>query len=155
MELKTIFPMHVLCFETQTTLQQMIQYVRVVAYKMYQAAVQNELEITGPVYWIYEGMDGNPETVFSLTIALPVTFKNKELNNSEFKLKKLETFHCASEQHHGDWSKLVETYDYLIPEIISGGLAMSGQNREIYLHMDFENPEANNTEIQIGITEHP
>lgn len=154
MELKKNFPVQVLCFETRTTLHEMVQYVRVVAYKMYQAAVQNELEITGPVYWIYEGMNGNPETVFSLTIALPVTFRNKELNNSEFKLKKLETFHCASEQHLGDWSKLGETYDYLIPEIISRDLTMSGQNREIYLNMDFENPEANITEIQVGITEH-
>lgn len=154
MELKKILPMQVLCFETRTTLNEMLQYVRVVAYKMYQAAVQNELEITGPVYWVYEGMNGSPETVFSLTIALPVTFKNKELNSADFKLKKLETFNCASEQHLGDWSKLGETYDYLIPAIISNGLTMSGQNREIYLNMDFENPKANITEIQIGIAEH-
>ena len=145
--------MQVLCFETQTTLQEMLQYVRVVAHKMYTIAVQNELEITGPVYWIYEGMNGNPETVFSLTIALPIAFRNKELNHSDFKLKKLETFHCASEQHMGDWNKLGETYDCLIPEIIASNLTMSGQNREIYLNMDFQNPEANITEIQIGITE--
>jgi effector-binding domain-containing protein len=153
MEVKKIFPMQVLCFETLTTLHDMGQYVRVVAYKMYQAAVQNELEITGPVYWIYEGMNGNPETVFSLTIALPIAFKNIKLDHSEFKLKKLETFHCASEQHLGEWNKLGETYDYLIPEIISRDLTMNGQNREIYLNMDFQNPEANITEIQIGITE--
>ena len=145
--------MQVLCFETQTTLQEMLQYVRVVAHKMYTIAVQNDLEITGPVYWIYEGMNGSPETVFSLTIALPIAFRNKELNHSDFKLKKLETFHCASEQHIGDWNKLGETYDCLIPEIIASNLTMSGQNREIYLNMDFQNPEANITEIQIGITE--
>ena len=145
--------MQVLCFETETTLKEILQYIRVVAHKMYQVAVQNELEITGPVYWLYEGMDGNPETVFSLTIALPVSFKDKTLNTSEFKLKQLDTFSCASEQHLGDWNKLGETYGSLIPAILSDGRTMSGQNREIYLNIDFENPEANITEVQIGITE--
>lgn len=146
--------MQVLCFETQTTLKEIFQYVRVVAHKMYQVAVQNELEIRGgPVYWIYEGMDGNPETVFSLTIALPVSFKDKALDTADFKLKQLETFHCATKQHLGDWNQLGETYGALIPEIIANGLTMSGQNREIYLNIDFENPQANITEVQIGITE--
>jgi effector-binding domain-containing protein len=153
MKIKKVHPMQVLCFETQTTLKEIFQYIRVVAHKMYQVAVQNELEITGPVYWVYEGMDGNPDTVFSLTIALPISFKDKELDTSDFKLKQLETFNCATEQHLGDWNKLGETYGSLIPAILSDGRTMSGQNREIYLNMDFENPEANITEVQIGITE--
>ena len=101
-----------------------------------------------------EWMDGNPETVFSLTIALPISFKDNYLENSDFKLKSLMPFQCVSEQHLGNWSKLGETYGSLIPTILSGGLTMSGENREIYLNMDFQNPEANITEIQIGITEH-
>ncbi|MBE9466025.1 GyrI-like domain-containing protein [Dyadobacter subterraneus] len=153
MELKKIHPMQVLCFETKTKLSEIGEYVRVVAHKMYQAAVQNDLEITGPVYWIYEGMDGNPETVFSLTIALPITFKEKELSNSDFRLKSLRPFHCATTQHSGDWDKLGESYGTLIPQILSSGLTMSGENREIYLNMDFQNRDANTTEIQIGITE--
>lgn len=154
MELKQVHPMQVLCFETKTKLSEIGEYVRVVAHKMYQAAVQNDLEITGPVYWVYEGMDGNPETIFSLTIALPITFKEKELNNSDFKLKSLMSFNCATTQHFGDWANLGETYGTLIPKILSNGLPMTGENREIYLNMDFQNPEANITEIQIGITEH-
>lgn len=145
--------MQVLCFETPTTLREISQFVRVVAHKMYQVAIQNELEITGPVYWIYTGMDGNPETVFTLCIALPVSNHDTALDTSDFKLKQLETFHCVAEQHPGNWNQLGETYGSLIPGIISDGLVMSGQNREIYLHMDFDNPEANITEVQIGITE--
>lgn len=154
MELKKVHPMQVLCFETKTKLSEIGEYVRIVAHKMYQAAVQNDLEITGPVYWVYEGMDGNPETIFSLTIALPISFKEKELINSEFRLKSLRAFQCGTAQHVGDWGKLGETYGSLIPKILSSGLTMSGENREIYLNMDFQNPEANITEIQIGITQH-
>ena len=154
MELKKVHPMQVLCFETKTKLSEIGEFVRVVAHKMYQTAVQNDLEITGPIYWVYEGMDGNPETVFTLTIALPVSFKDKNLTDSDYKLKSFLPFQCVSEQHMGDWSKLGETYGSVIPTILSGGLTMSGENREIYLNMDFQNPEANITEIQIGITEH-
>ena len=153
MELKKVHPMQALCFETQTKLSEIGEYVRVVAYKMYQSAVRNDLEITGPIYWIYEGMDGNPETIFSLTIALPITFKETELKNTDFKLKTLQSFKCAATQHPGDWEKLAESYGTLIPKILSNNLKMSGENREIYLNMDFQNPEANITEIQIGITE--
>jgi len=154
MELKKIHPMQVLCFETKAKLSDLGEYVRVVAHNMYQAAVKNDLEITGPVYWIYDGMDGNPETVFNLTIALPITFKEKDLSSSGFKLKSLRAFPCVSGLHPGDWNKLGETYGSLVPTLLSGGLTMSGENREIYLNMDFQNPEANITEIQIGITEH-
>lgn len=154
MELKKIHPMQVLCFETQTKLSELGAYVRVVAHNMYQTAVQHGLEITGPVYWIYEGMDGNPETLFSLTIALPVTFKEKDLAGSDFKLKSLCAFQCVSGQHWGQWEKLGETYGSLIPKIRSEGLNLSGENREIYLNMDFQNPEANITEIQIGISQY-
>jgi effector-binding domain-containing protein len=153
MELKKIYPMQVLSFETQTTLNELPEYVRVVAHKMYRVAVEQELEITGPVYWIYKGMDGNPETRFLLTIALPVSFKQGDLNGPEFNLKRLEGFNCASVDHLGPWDKLGETYGAIIPEVLSRGLTLSGQNREIYLNIDFDNPEANITEVQIGITE--
>ena len=151
MELKKIHPMQVLCFETKTKLSEIGEYVRVVAHKMYRVAVQNDLEITGPVYWIYDGMDGNPETVFSLTIALPISFKEKDLENSEFKLKSLMAFQCVSQQHVGDWGKLGETYGSLIPTILSGGLTMSGENREIYLNMISKTPKPTSQKFKLAL----
>lgn len=151
METKSIQPMHVLCFETETTMQDMLQYVRVVAHRIYKDAIKHELELTGPVYWIYEGADGQPDTKFSLTIAVPVSKTKFELVESEFKIKQLDTFNCISKIHFGDWSKLGETYGQLFGEVQSKNLALTGQTREIYLNMDFENPEGNVTEVQIGI----
>ena len=151
MKINTIHPLHVLCFETETTFQDIFQYVRVVAHRLYKEAVKQDLEITGPIYWIYEGADGQPDTIFKLTIALPVSYKKIELSGSAFKLKTLDPFHCVSQQHLGDWNKLGETYSQMIVEIQSGKLTMGGQNREIYLNMDFENPERNITEVQVGL----
>jgi effector-binding domain-containing protein len=150
MQLKTIQPIHVLYFETQTSLNQITEHIRHVAHSLYRDAVKNDLEITGPVYWIYNGADGNPETVFTLTIALPVSPK-PELVSSKFRTKYLDTFECATDQLYGDWNGFGEAYGKLVSSIISGNLAFSGENREIYINMDFENPEPNITEIQIGI----
>ncbi|MGG7666302.1 GyrI-like domain-containing protein [Dyadobacter sp. BHUBP1] len=150
MQTKTIRPIHVLCFETRTSFREILQYVRVEARKLYQDAIRNDLEITGPIYWVYEGADGRPDTVFTLTIALPVTPPSHTID-SAYQLKQLETFECISEELYGSWDGLVNTYGALFGEIMSQNLAMSGQSREIYLNMDFENPDRNITEVQIGI----
>jgi effector-binding domain-containing protein len=150
MQTKTIQPIHVLFFETQTSLTQLSEHVRHVAHKLYQDALRNGMEITGPIYWIYEGADGQLDTIFSLTIALPVT-PQTQLPGSEFKTKYLETFNCVTEQLYGDWNTLGTVYGSLISEIMSQNKSLSGQNREIYLNMDFENPERNITEVQVGI----
>ena len=143
--------MTVFCFETETTLQTLLQYVRVVARRLYQDAIKHDLEITGPVYWIYNGADGQPDTTFSLTIAVPVTADSTQPVQSAFEIKKLDTFKCLMEQHLGDWARLSNTYCALIGEIHSKDFRMNGLTREIYLNMDFENPEANITEVQIGL----
>jgi len=150
MKTKTIQPIHVLYFETRTSFKEIFQYVRVEARKLYQDAVRNELEITGPVYWIYDGADGQPDTAFTLTIALPVTKPSHPID-SPYNLKQLEAFGCISAELYGNWDGLANTYGALFGEIMSQKLNMSGQNREIYVNMDFENPERNITEVQIGI----
>lgn len=150
MQTKTIQPLHVLYFETRTSFKDIFRYVRVEARKLYQNACVSNLEITGPIYWLYEGADGRPDTVFTLTIALPVTPPDHAID-SPYQFKELETFECVCEQLYGNWSGLVNTYGALFGEVMSRNLTMSGRNREIYLNMDFENPERNITEVQIGI----
>ncbi|SKC16973.1 GyrI-like domain-containing protein [Dyadobacter psychrophilus] len=151
MQTKTIPPIHVLYFETETSLNELMDYVRLVAHRLYREAIRKEMEVTGPIYWIYNGADGNPETRFHLTIALPVTVSDTPLTDSEFKLKYLEPFRCVAGQLYGSWEGLGKIYGDLISALMSENLIMTGQNREIYLNMDFQNPENNITEIQIGI----
>jgi len=114
MEIKSIQPIHVLYFETQTSLREISEYVRIVARHLYQDAVKNELEITGPVYWIYEGADGQPDTKFKLTIALPVTPDETALSDSTFQFKYLEPFECVAGQLYDSWDKLGDMYGNLI-----------------------------------------
>ncbi|MCF2499826.1 GyrI-like domain-containing protein [Dyadobacter chenhuakuii] len=152
MQTKTIPPIHVLYFETETSLNELMGYVRLVAHRLYREAIRKEMEITGPIYWIYNGADGNPETRFNLTIALPVSVYDAPLTDSEFSLKYLETFNCLAGHLYGSWEGLGKIYNELISDVLAKNLIMSGENREMYLNMDFQNPENNITEVQIGIT---
>ncbi len=72
MEVRKINPITVLAFTANVTLKDMQQFVRVKARELYADAVKSNLEIAGPVYWVYYGMDGNTETEFKLEIAIPV-----------------------------------------------------------------------------------
>lgn len=150
MQTKTIQPIHVLYFETRTSFREIFQYIRVEARKLYHDAIRNDLEVTGPIYWIYDGADGKPDTFFTLTIALPVTPPSHPID-SAYNLKHLNAFECISGELYGGWEGLINTYGSLFGEIESQNLTPSGQNREIYLNMDFENPERNMTEVQVGI----
>jgi effector-binding domain-containing protein len=150
---QTALPFYSLTFTVQTSLSQLGQYVRNVASELYKEAVQNELEITGAIYWIYEGMDGNPETVFDLTIALPISKPEKAITSEKFSIKMLQSFTYVSTFHFGEWNRLSASYVKIIGEITGAGLTMTSVYREQYIAMDFDNPEANVTIIQVGVVE--
>jgi effector-binding domain-containing protein len=149
MQNKTIEKMNALVFTTQTNMAGLQQYVRVKAHELHQLAAKNNLEVTGPVYWIYTGVDGNPETRFQLEIALPVSQPNGEFEDCA--IKKLSVFHCLSETYNGDWNGIPGVYQQLFSEAMTQKLMPMGVSREIYIHMDFEHPENNITEVQLGI----
>jgi effector-binding domain-containing protein len=149
MQIKEIKPMNVLFFSEKTTIHEMMKFVRVKANELYRNAIENNLEITGPVYWIYYGMNGQPNTRFILEICIPV--HPSGVYSGPFALKKLPVFRCASDSHYGSWQEMAQVYQVLIGDIFQGNHTMIGVTREVYLNMDFVSPENNMTEIQIGI----
>ncbi len=142
-------PFHVLFFTDQVSLPDLQKYVRTMAQELYREAITHNLEITGPVYWMYYGMDGNPDTVFTLEIAVPVT--PDSYYSGKFQIKHLDAFKHISCIHEGDWARLPETYGRIFQEIGAKQLIPSGICREIYTFMDFESPDNHITEVQVGI----
>lgn len=149
MQVKNIPPMTVLFDSKKTTIAGLSDHVRIIARKLYQEAIQRGAEITGPIYWCYYGMDGNPTTEFTLEIALPVSAETP--NTGEFKFKTLSKFRCASVLHTGAWDRLSETYGSLISGVQAQKLHMNGLFREAYINIDFDHPENNFTEVQVGL----
>jgi len=131
------------------TLSGLSEYVRIKAKELYYAAVENRLEVTGPVYWVYYGMDGQVDTRFRLEIGLPVEDCLSEL--SKFACKKLDSMRFITHKLYGDWSRLPEAYGQIFSQITSEKLKPNGVCREVYIHIDFQNPENNITEVQIGL----
>jgi effector-binding domain-containing protein len=141
-------PMNFFCFSTEATLMELVKYVRVKASEAYSEAVKSNLEITGPIYWIYYGMDDNPETKFKLEIGVPVQ-QIKPTSNS-FSCKVLNEMEFATFIHEGTWDNFPKSYSDLIAELMKSGRRLNGIAREVYINIDFNNPNNNITEIQLG-----
>ena len=142
-------PMQVLFVSYKSSLSEISQYIGTAARDLYAEAARQNLLVTGPLYWIYDGADGKPDTVFKLEIAVPVSGIAEE--NGIFLAKKIPAFNCFSQLHIDGWEKLGETYQSIIQQITEKDYSMNGICREIYLNIDFANPEHNRTEVQVGI----
>ena len=147
MTIKTHPPLTVLYSSHQTTIRQLSQFAGTVMKDLYIEAAKNSI-VSGPVYWIYHGMDGKPDTVFTLEIALPVqgTFQS-----SRFSLKELPAFKTVAHIHEGAWEQLYATYGQMMQHIEANKIPIKDECRELYLNIDFQKPENNITEVQVGI----
>lgn len=149
MEIKTLPVFSALCYTEKTNNAGLQKLVRIKARELYTEAINRQIEITGPLYWNYYGMDGNPETLFTLEIAIPVVVPT--MYNGVFVIKEIPGGAFACLTHYGIWESLSSAYGVLIPEILQAGYTMIGFSREIYLNMDFNNPQNHVTEIQVGV----
>ena len=149
MEIKTIKLATIVYFNTKTKLSELHQFVGTKPDELYRDTADHELEIIGPNHWLYFGMDGNPDTVFDLEIAFPVTMKKPY--NGKFQIKELPEFNCASTIHNGSWMDMPKTYENLINFIYQNRHGLSGVCREIYQNVNFIDIDENITEIQVGI----
>lgn len=151
MQIKEIKPINFLFFRTKTKVSELGRYVGIVARELYRDATLNDLEISGPVYWNYIGFSGDITKEFTLEIALPVA-EIPSHYEGKFRVKREETFYCVSIIHEGSWFDLPASYEKLMNFIGEHDLKIASLNREVYINMDFNNPSANITEIQVGIT---
>jgi len=149
MEIKTLPPVKVLYHSTKTTLKDAGEYVFNIAKQLYTESAKQDLLPTGPLYWIYYGVDGKADTVFTLEIALPVN--HAPITKSVFKWKQLPEFKCVEATHYGKWNELPSTYQQLVPKIFSDGHKLSACSREVYVNIDLNQPANNITQIQMGV----
>jgi len=146
MEIKQVKPTKVFGKEIKTSIKTIWNHVQVLPDAIMNEINLKKLSVEGPQVWIYNGADGNPDTVFDLLIGFPVAYDKMDTN-----ITALNEFKCATIIHKGDWSKFNVTYNQIIGDVIKNGLQMTGECREVYHQVDFENVENNLTEIQIGI----
>jgi effector-binding domain-containing protein len=146
--IRHVQPINFLFFRTVTTVNELAGFFDI-APKLYAEAAKSGLHITGPIHWHYFGFT-DLQKPFTLEIALPVSEIIPEYDGS-FHFKRTENFACISLVHEGNWLEIPRSYEKLIAFAMENRLTPSGNNREVYVNVDFVNPEANVAEIQLGI----
>jgi len=147
--LKEVKPINFLFFRTETTIPELGNFLSV-GQELFAEAFDINLRITGPVHWHYFGFLGDDTKPFTLEIALPVADMIAEYDG-KFHFKRTEPFRCVSIIHEGNWLDISRSYGSLMDFTARKRLTPIGVNREIYINADFVNPEANITEIQVGV----
>jgi len=148
-QLREIKPISFLFFRTEACLDQLPNFVPV-GKDLFKEAVAYNLQVTGPIHWHYVDFHGDPGVPFTLEISLPVAETIADYDGS-FHFKRTDNFRCVTLTHEGSWSSMGNAYSKLHEFICSKGLKPLAINREVYLNADFKHPEANLTEIQVGV----
>lgn len=149
MQIKEVKPITFLFFRTVTQLKDLIDYLPV-GQELFREAVQNKLDITGPIHWHYFGFTGDETKPFTLEVALPVATAPQEYDGT-FHFKRTEPFKCVSTVHEGSWTSMPLAYEKMVAFIFANKLEPLAMNREIYTNVDFTDQASNVTEIQMGI----
>lgn len=146
---KEVRPVSFLFHRADVTISDLINQVPV-AKELIKEAVRLDLHPAGPIHWHYFGFDGNETKSFTLEVCLPVTSIPAEYDG-KFHFKRTEKFKAVSILHEGAWHDIPKSYSVLMQYAQEHGLQLSGANRELYINADFVDPEANVTEIQMGV----
>lgn len=148
MQVKTYPPVTVLYSQHRTTIRQLGDLVGTVVKDLCAEAVQHNALISGAPIWIYHGMDGRPDTVFTLEIAIPI---QGLFSSSRFAIKQLPAFKALTHTHEGEWTRLPEAYGAIMQHIDNHKIPINEECREVYLNIDFQTPQYNITQVQMGV----
>jgi effector-binding domain-containing protein len=148
MEIVDIKPINFLCHRATTTLKELAKFTAVTQ-ELFAEAVELGLPITGAVHWHYFGLT-DMAAPFTLEVSLPVG-KIAEEYDGKFHFKRTESYKAVISTHRGPWEKLPDSYNKMYTFIHQQHVIPDGSFREIYVNADFTDPDANVTEIQIGI----
>lgn len=138
-----------LTFTTRATLLTLSQYIGGVAENLHYEAARLSLDVTGPVQWVYTGVNGDETNEFQLEIALPINQPDRP--SAQFTYQVFPSFRCISYNYVGPWSNMGELYTVLFAQLYQNGYQSDGRVREVYRKVDFENPTNCVTEIEIAI----
>lgn len=149
MQIKEVRPGNFLLFRATTTIPELVNYLPV-AQRLYEEAVSRNLRINGPIHWHYHDMCGDLAAPFTLEICLPVEDTPTEYDGI-YHVKRTEMFRCVSVIHEGGWDTIPSGYQKIAQFVGEQNLKPAGVNREIYINVNLQVPEANVTEIQLGL----
>lgn len=142
-------PMHYLYRQARTTLATMGSFIEE-SNKAFEAKLSaGELRVAGPMVFIYDGADGNPDTRFTLQIGMPVADNQEPIDG--FGIVDLPKFESVSSVYCGPMSGIKDAYGALMGQLFEEGYEPTGIARETYLHWEGMDSENDITLISVGV----
>jgi effector-binding domain-containing protein len=148
-EVKETRPINFLFHRVEVKIRDLADQIPV-AKALFKEAVKLDLHPTGPIHWHYIGFTGVAAKPFLLEICLPVANVPSDYDG-QFHFKRTEKFRSVSIVHEGGWTDIPKSYDILMDCVQQHDYQPIGITRELYINADFADPQANVTEIQMGI----
>lgn len=146
---REIKPINFLFFRTETRVSELANFIPV-AQELFKEAVNKNLKIMGPIHWHYFGFNGDVNATFTLEVVLPVSEVLSDYDG-KFHFKRTEAFKCVTLIHEGSWLDIPASYGKIAAFMNNNQLKPVGVSREVYINSDLLHPEANISEIQVGV----
>jgi len=147
--IKQIKPINFLFHSAEVKISDLTNQIPI-AKELFKESVRLDLHPSGPIHWHYFGFMGDELKSFRLEVCLPIASIPSGYDG-KFHFKRTENFKSVSFLHEGGWQEIPTSYGILMEYLRQHQLQPSGVTRELYINADFSYPEANITEIQMGI----
>lgn len=150
MEIKNVEPITVFCQTVVTNMKEIKQVAEKEIAPLCEEAGKVGIKEMSPMQFVYTGCSEDPESDFTLDIAIPVDTKDTSYKG-KYQYKQLDGYKCLSTMHKGSMEELSKAWENLISELFKKGLKPTDEGREVYhKYIDFSSEE-NLTELQMGI----
>ena len=154
MNIQTNDPMTVISVKKTATLNTLTDIVGNTPVQMLVDMEAHDIEATGPMIFIYRGVNGDPDAPFELEVSVPVSDNAFQLRDysGRYSVNTIEAFRYVERTYLGPVDGLgKEGYEPLFIDMAKAGIEPSGEAREVY--MNWVGPESpdNRTDIQVGV----
>jgi len=152
MHIQTSNGVSLITLPLRSTLNRVKADVDLLPEKLFAELGRVNIQPTGPMMFVYDGISANPDAEFDLNISLPVSVQDGQNYSGDHPVIRLAPFHFVETVRFGDINKIdVDAYEPLIDEITRAGLTMTGFVREVYQNYVDMTSEDNETRVQIGV----
>jgi effector-binding domain-containing protein len=134
---------------TETTLNQISNVAMESIPKLVAAMRENNVDVVGPMTFVYHGVTQDRDKPFQLEIGFAVSPGTKEAG--DFKVRELAAFHCASVIYSGPIMQIAMAYQGLFTELFGAGLQPTDETREMYLYWEAPDSPNNVQVIMAGV----
>jgi effector-binding domain-containing protein len=146
---RTDQPIHFIYRQTTTTLATMSDFIEDSNQAFEAKTKSGDCRPSGPMVFVYEGADGNPDTEFTLKIGVPIPADQKPIEG--FEIVDLPKFESVSSVYCGPMSGMKDAYGQLIGELFQMGYEPTSISRETYFHFEGMDSENDITLISVGV----